>query len=1129
MVEPEKSESDSLIGTSFDKRYQILARLGTGATATAYKANDQILQREVAIKIIHKHLLGSSGAVNRFKQEGQTSTSLSHPNIAKVYMEGIASDGRIYLVMDCLEGKTLAQLLAEVGKLTLDRFFNIFAQMIDALSYAHEQGVVHRDIKPSNIVLINEGNRDKAILVDFGIAKLLNQVSGQALTQTSVLLGSSSYMSPEQCRGLQDIDQRSDIYSLACVMFEALTGKAPFDGDSPLDVMYKHLNQSFSKLRFLKDLPPDLAKIIDKCLQKNPAMRYQNMQALKNDFTKASAMSDTQKNRFDAPEAQRRSGRYAIVLFLCFGVIIAAIVYTQNYSQNQSGRQKDSANVARSSVLDSDNARVPYLSHEFSSAYSMQSPAEMVKLVKNWERHFAQRSNALNKSLILAQAVGAYSSMHDFSGAEAYLAKVISCGFSNPAASAANSIATAYIGERQGDKAIAIIDKVLDRFHSEMHVTDKVSLLESKGLALESEQRYKQAIEVLQAARKNLEQSSDSSEVYDQAIYLALIRILSREGLDSDADEVIKHCLAFNKDKDFAEQAHTYEFISNSLSMADRLDKSLVYLQQAIKLLNEHQADDLLGPDLDTLATYYIAKGEIEKAAELYQKAAEHTSKSEMKARWYESAAIVYLSMQKKELANQLCDKALIASERLFRDVDLDSTRVLFYELALRRKKELMLQDSKYSEFQKLSDEWCRRIKLRASRNLVLVEIYQLKAEAFLASKQYQTVISYSDQALELLHDPQLRKSCTSHGVNAYDLNIRQSALYLLKANAFELLHMPDEAIKAAQAVVNDAAIPNNNKITAYVVLARMLAAQKKMSEAKACLVDAERCFQQASFNSDMSSIDLLRSIASEYFSEGNFAEAERIFSDCFSRLSNHYKDEAVASQDLISISVSQISQRKLAAARATLEHLKHLYELKPPKIGQIADLDGMLVEVYTQLKECSKAEALAHKFIGECPPALLGLGYIRLANVYMVAGKAKERQTALEEGLSKLKELHVTSSLDLAYINIELCRINRVAHKFTEAEDFAKNAVKIFDQLEDSKLDSQKASAYYELALLQVERKDFDAACNSLSRASAFIPSDKASLPVMKTHLSLWLNASRSAHHFDEAKKLESRLNSLK
>ena len=239
----------------------------------------------MAIKVLHKFLLASTVARERFRKESVSTTGLNHHGIIQVYCHGIAEDGRPYIVMDCLEGRSLSDILQAEKFLAFDRFFNLFFQIIEALDFAHGKGIVHRDIKPSNIIIVKEESGERAIIVDFGLSRILNDSGQQSSTQTGAILGSSTYMSPEQCKG-SAADIRSDIYSLGCLMFEALAGSPPFSGNSQMEVMYKHLNEPVTSLSGLSQMPASIARVLQKCLAKDAAARYQTLAELKLDLQK---------------------------------------------------------------------------------------------------------------------------------------------------------------------------------------------------------------------------------------------------------------------------------------------------------------------------------------------------------------------------------------------------------------------------------------------------------------------------------------------------------------------------------------------------------------------------------------------------------------------------------------------------------------------------------------------------------------------------------------------------------------------------------------------------------------------------------------------------------------------------
>ncbi|MBY0359404.1 MAG: serine/threonine-protein kinase [Candidatus Obscuribacterales bacterium] len=269
-------------GDIFAERYEILGIIGDGGMGKVYKAKHNLMKRVVAIKLLLPHLVSSASALKRFQQEAQAASALNHPNILTVYDFGISNQGMPFMVMDFLEGTNLSTLIQERGHLSINQALAIFTQACSGLAHAHQKGVIHRDLKPANLMLVDyDGQTDFLKVVDFGIAKLLQPDSSTAepLTHTGEVFGSPLYMSPEQCRGLE-LDQRSDIYSLACVLYRSVTGRPPFAGGTPMECMYKQVNESvisFSDACPELNLPEALERIIFKAMDKNPDNRYQSM------------------------------------------------------------------------------------------------------------------------------------------------------------------------------------------------------------------------------------------------------------------------------------------------------------------------------------------------------------------------------------------------------------------------------------------------------------------------------------------------------------------------------------------------------------------------------------------------------------------------------------------------------------------------------------------------------------------------------------------------------------------------------------------------------------------------------------------------------------------------------------
>jgi serine/threonine protein kinase len=285
----EELPPDPLLGKVFGGKYEIESVLGKGGMSVVYKARDVFMERIVAIKLLHSHLVADNNAILRFQQEAQAAGNLNHPNIITVYDFGLTQEDQAYLIMECFEGPTLAQILDAEERIASERGLRIMKQICDGLDHAHKKGVVHRDLKPSNLCLHKgEDGNDLVKIVDFGIAKLLPQdgKQRQQLTQTGQIFGSPLFMSPEQCQG-KPLDARSDLYSLGCLMYEAFTGVPPFMGDTAFDTMTMHINEQPKPLKRAApdvQLPAEIENPIMRLLEKDPAKRYPAAAAVKADL-----------------------------------------------------------------------------------------------------------------------------------------------------------------------------------------------------------------------------------------------------------------------------------------------------------------------------------------------------------------------------------------------------------------------------------------------------------------------------------------------------------------------------------------------------------------------------------------------------------------------------------------------------------------------------------------------------------------------------------------------------------------------------------------------------------------------------------------------------------------------------
>lgn len=312
------SSDSELIGQILANKYEILELLGKGGMSVVYKVRHTGMGKIFAVKLLHLHLADDDMSLKRFKQEAQASSNLSHPGIVAVHDYGEDFHDMPYLVMDYIEGPSLSEVLKETGTLPLERFLSIMQQVTSALTHAHQSGIVHRDLKPSNIMITKAEGKEQAKIVDFGIAKVISQSSegAQQLTQTGEIFGSPLYMSPEQCSGAV-IDQRTDIYALGCVMYEALSGKLPHKGNSVIETMHKHVNDPPPPLVAPQIPESDKQKLevmLLKCLAKLPEDRFQSVDEMETELRQikmrsGSGVLSKLAGAWDLASAKRRAGK----------------------------------------------------------------------------------------------------------------------------------------------------------------------------------------------------------------------------------------------------------------------------------------------------------------------------------------------------------------------------------------------------------------------------------------------------------------------------------------------------------------------------------------------------------------------------------------------------------------------------------------------------------------------------------------------------------------------------------------------------------------------------------------------------------------------------------------------------
>jgi len=270
--------TDTLLNTLFDGRYRIVRKLGTGGMANVYLAEDEVLGRRVAIKILNDRHAGDDQFVERFRREAKNAASLSHPNIVSIYDRGEA-EGTYYIAMEYLDGRSLKELIVARGPAPVPVAIDYARQILTAIRFAHRHGIVHRDIKPHNVLVDAEG---RLKVTDFGIAR----AGVSQMTEAGSIIGTAQYLSPEQAKGAP-VDQTSDLYSVGVVLYELLTGVVPFSGDTPVEIAMKHLSSAPEPPSAKRaEIPRELDLVVLRALAKDPADRYPSAEEMDADLAR---------------------------------------------------------------------------------------------------------------------------------------------------------------------------------------------------------------------------------------------------------------------------------------------------------------------------------------------------------------------------------------------------------------------------------------------------------------------------------------------------------------------------------------------------------------------------------------------------------------------------------------------------------------------------------------------------------------------------------------------------------------------------------------------------------------------------------------------------------------------------
>jgi serine/threonine protein kinase/tetratricopeptide (TPR) repeat protein len=423
---------DSIIGRTIENKYRIDAKLGAGGMGAVYSAHRLLIGDEVAVKILHPQHVSEPQATERFRREAQAAARLKHPNAVSIYDFGVTSDGLVYLVMELVEGQSLREIIKQQGPLTQSAAAEVINQVCAALDEAHRQQIVHRDLKPDNIVVKTMLNGLRVKVLDFGIAKLRDLTAGN-LTQTGSVMGTPHYMSPEQCLG-EELDSRSDIYSLGVVLYEMLIGVVPFNSPTSTAVVVQHVNQAPPSLRAMNlSVSPRVEAVVLHALAKRPEDRPQSAAALANELNAAVSSVSATASFASTPSPSFASGQ------------------SQSFSGNQPAAQGMTATVVLRTPVSGSKSTYPGQTSPIQPAYATQG--HQTTTTKRPTAIFA----ALGGVALIGVAIAIYFAFFSFSAKKAIIDEVRKGNLVKPQGNSAYDLYNKY---KNGDLKSGDLDEI---------------------------------------------------------------------------------------------------------------------------------------------------------------------------------------------------------------------------------------------------------------------------------------------------------------------------------------------------------------------------------------------------------------------------------------------------------------------------------------------------------------------------------------------------------------------------------------------------------------------------------------------------------------------------------------------
>lgn len=1018
--------ADPLLGLLFESRYSIHQVLGSGATSTVYKAHDSLLDREVVIKIMHSHLLSNDEVVQRFKNEFATCVKLVHPNICRVYNYGISADNRPFMVIDYLDGASLSEVLSKQTKPDPQDLFSLFLQIIDALSYAHDQGVIHRDIKPNNIIITDSGQ--KAVLTDFGLAKWIDLNNSQGTTQTGAILGSSAYMSPEQCLGKKDIDCRSDIYSLACVMLEAICGKSPFQGLSAFDAMYRHLNQSFGKLGYLKELPPSFSKVIEKCLQKDRDKRYQSMSELKIDFYKC---SESAKHWFKTDSSKRQASFLGLfLLLLLVGSMLVIPKFNISISPEKSKNPPAAYNINKTGSAKKNQrlykGRVPSNIDDLKGLLQDEVKARgseaAFPLLDRWMTTYGTEPTLEKDRIgIWGLYVKFHSDLNQLDLAESYMKRVLKSEFASSCMyEALLPISSMYERLGQYQKGLELIKRVMNEYPCQADW--KVQVVIVKANCLMGLSKYNEAQDELEKVNKEII-ADQGLRMYEKDLRCNLITLQLINHRTADTSKIIKQCEGAARNEEFNKSVgiknapgDMYVGLANAFNSGGDLINYENYLKMA---RNEylHDGNQQKADATSTiLAALYRERKDYAAALAIEREILKHKSNLVEKANLLEAMAQEAYNLKDFDACDKYGREEAECCQKLLdqESSDLNSPADLHYVNAVNRLRNSRLNMNDIAGAQKVVDEWIKKIDSKfGSNNLIVFLLYRSKSDLLSWINKQEESLQTLEQAYSIISMPGVQEKLKAHSV---DINEQLGDLYSQKARILaktkEYALANQNLQKAISHYQQKTLFSVDQIIESNLVLAANLDVMGKQHDAETCYDSIVPLWRRANFDWSMGHAGQLKSVADFKLRAGKFTEAEKLYRECIAGLIKRYPQKMEEMYlYYCGLAQSLSGQKKYSEAiRALHESEKLVLKGRGMPYSQT---EYLLANCYGKQKNFPEAVRHIKNFLAVCAPHETADGYNKLAQFYSDSNMPQQQIETYQDGLKKLgKNLSASESL---------------------------------------------------------------------------------------------------------------------